>query len=130
MKVALRLLGSSLSNAELHSLGPQPGMSCDQMYRSCLLPGTYPDCAGSTNKRKRIVADDLRGAVQLKLDGIIREGPDCTKLVGDAHDNAGRIGAIGDQFHIVRGYREPAVNACPRHFLFGYFPVADVAFDS
>lgn len=48
-----------------------------------------PNRASSAHQRKGIVADELCRALQLKLDGFIRERAYTAEFVGHAQDHAG-----------------------------------------
>ena len=79
--------------------------------RPRLFLGANPDRAGSAHQRKRIVADQLRRAFQLKLDGVVGERPDGVKFVSHAQDYASRVGSIRDQAGVVGQKREFLVHA-------------------
>ena len=86
-------------------------MSGSEFHGAGLFLSANPDGAGAADQRERIVADDFGGAFHLQLDGIVGERPDGAEFVGNAQNDAGRVGSVGDELGVVGMQREFLVNA-------------------
>src|SRR5579862_6224291 len=89
--------------------------------------GANPHCSGSADQRKWIVANDLGGAFNLKLDRVIRKRPNRSELVSDAQHYTGGIRAIGDQLGVVGKKQEFRIDTRSRESLFDRFLTPDIA---
>ena len=76
-----------------------------------LFLGSNPDRAGSADQGERIVSDDFRRALQLKLDGVVGKWPDGVKFIGHAQHDAGGVGSVRNQAGVVGQQCEFLVDA-------------------
>src|ERR1700675_4859512 len=86
---------AQLLRAQLRMCGREPD-------RSRLFLRANPDSARSADQRKGVVANNLRGAFQVQLDGVVRKWPDGVKFIGYAQNDAGGIRAIRNETSVVR----------------------------
>ena len=105
-------------------------MGCGQACGAGLFLCANPDGAGAADEREGIVADELGRAFELEGDGIVGEGADGAELVGDAEDDAGGVGAVGDERRVVGRQREFAVDAACRRGFGDDLLAVDVAVDA
>lgn len=110
----LRRFGRDGEYVDFEVLRTQDWVSGGQAHRAGLLFGPNPNRAGAADKRKRIVADDFRRSRQVELDSVVGEGTNGAKLVGDAKDDAGCVGAVGVERCVVGTSLEFLVNSLPR----------------
>src|SRR6185369_10640814 len=101
-------------NRKLQLLLAQHGMRCGQPHGSRLLLGSNPNRPGSTHYGKRVVPDNFRWTLELKLDGVVGKRPDGVEFIGHAKNHASRIGSVGKQAGVIWQERELLVNAFAR----------------
>src|SRR5580704_8936613 len=101
-----------------------------ELHFPWLLLSSNPDCARAADQRKGIIADDFGWTVQFKLDRGIGKWTDVSEFIGDANDNASRVGAIGNQIGVVRHQREFRVDAFSGKLLRDHLLALDVTLDS
>src|SRR5208282_103061 len=56
--------------------------------------GSNPNRTGSSDQRKRIIANDRGGAFQFELDRVVRKRLNRAELVGDAQNQTSAVRAI------------------------------------
>ncbi len=82
---------------EFDLLLAQDRMRGGKRHFARLLLGANPDGAGAADQGEGIVADDLGGALEFELDGVVGKWADGAELIGDAQDDASGVGAVGNQ---------------------------------
>src|SRR5580704_13162181 len=113
-------------NAQL--LRAQLRMCRREPHRSRFFLRSNPDSARSADQRKGVVADNLRRAFQVQLDGVVCKWPDGAKFVGYAQNDAGGISAIRNESSVVRQQRKFLVDTSAGQRLNNHLLSVQIAF--
>src|SRR5438128_5444693 len=98
--------------------------------RTGLFFGSNPDRSGAAHQSEGIVADQLRRALQVKLDGIVREWPDGVKFIGHAENHASGVSPVCNQAGVIRQKRKLLINALARILLHDNLLALNVALET
>src|SRR5208282_873404 len=115
---------------QTHFLRAQNRMSCGKVHCSRQFFCADPDCSRAANQGERVVADDIRGAFKLELDGIVGEWANRTKFISNPKDDPGRIGPICVQSIVVGMQGEFLVDTFPGEGLGDHLLVLQVTLNS
>lgn len=69
--------------------------------RACHLLSANPDCTGSADECKRVVADNFGRPRKRYGDGIVGIGADGIELIGNSEHDAGGVSSVGVEGAIV-----------------------------
>src|SRR5271165_368761 len=94
-RVALGHFRSDTDEFELYLLSSEYRMSRGQPHGPRLFLGANPNGTGTPDQRKRIVANDHRGAFEFQLYGVVCERSDGAVFIGHAKNHARRVGSVG-----------------------------------
>ena len=108
-EIVLEGFFNNAMDGELNGSRTKAWMFSRQASRTGVLLGSDPDRACPADKCERIVADDLCRPLKREDDRVVGVWANGFELICDSENDAGGVGAVGEQSGIVRQYGEFAV---------------------